>query len=541
VVAVVFLLISAFQYMAPPPRPARRAPPAGAPPPSAPTAPGAPALGAAAPTPAPEEEFPALETIHHLRGEGLDLGLSSHGGRVVQARLEHFLETRGTTKGQQAPKVDLASLKGAAGGHLRFSFEGWSPTASYNVVEETSTTLVFERESAGWRVRRSFRLDPTHFGLKTETSITNLGGESRTVQPWLELTQAVREDEKNQGSFFSGGAPIDQTTFLCADAQEVWREAAVNMKAPHQQQGQLTWAGMDQQYFLAGWVPREGQATGCAARHEGATARLSISLGSVTVAPSQTVRLTGDAFFGPKQEQWLTRVDAVLVGAVDYGWFGVIVRLLLMMLLWFYKLIPNYGAAIFLLTLFVKLITLPLTQKSFISMQRMKDLQPRIKEIQHKYAHDKAMQGQKQMELFKEEGVSPLGGCVPILVQMPVWIALYRTLYVSVELYQQPFIPGWIDDLAQKDPFYVTPLALGVVMLIQAVLTPQPEDNPQMKYVSYGMPIFFTFIMLALPAGLTLYMFYNSVLTIAQQLYIKRRFGTPSPAKKAAPAAATRR
>lgn len=523
--AVVLALITLFQLWFEPPRrpppkptqPGVTAPVAGAP--AAPS--GAPAAVAVAPAP---EEPPAPEVLKPLTGDMLKLAVSTHGGRVVEAVLPRFEDHRGLTRGQKGPPVDLATA-GPDAGHLRLSFEGWSPTASYRVVEESPASLTLERESGSWRVRRSYQLDPQAYGLKSSVEITNLAAEPRTITPALEYTSRVREDEKHQGGFLSGGAPLDQHTFLCAGPEELWREAAVNLKAPHQHAGPVRWAGMDQQYFLAGGVTRDAPVAACLGKVEGQLARLTLNYAPLTVAPSATVKISTDGFYGPKQAEWLNRVDPQLEGAVDYGWFGILVRALLWLLLKFYSFIPNYGVAIFLLTLFVKLITLPLTQKSFVSMQRMKDLQPKIKEIQAKWAHDKAMQGQKQMELFKEENVSPLGGCLPILIQMPIWIALYRTLYTAVELYQQPFIPGWIEDLAQKDPYYVTPIALGVVMLIQTLLTPQTADNPQMKYVSYGMPIFFTFIMLALPAGLTLYMFFNTVLTIAQQLYIKRRFG----------------
>ncbi|MEW5855678.1 MAG: membrane protein insertase YidC, partial [Myxococcota bacterium] len=478
------------------------------------------------------EEPETPERVIHLESPLVKLGVSTRGGRVVEASLPKFTDTR-EKKGKDAPPVDLVGGRPDALGALRLTLEGHAATASYHVKEEGPARVVLERESGGVRVTRTLELDPEGYGVKTWTELTNTADAPRTVNPQLAFAAHVRAEEKEQGGFLSGGAPLDQTTFLCQTPDELWREAAVHLKEPRDLKGKVAWAGLDRQYFLTGTVVREGEVVGCHGSLDAETARLNLQYAALTLPPGGTVKLGADSYFGPKQQAWLTRVDPRLTDAIDYGWFGVIVRLLLVLLLWFYSLIPNYGVAIFMLTLTVKLITLPLTQKSFISMQRMKDLAPRVKEIQTRWAHDKATQGQKMMELYKEENVSPLGGCLPMLIQMPVWIALYRTLYTSVELYQQPFIPGWIDDLAQKDPFYVTPLALGVVMLVQALLTPQPEDNPQMKYMSYGMPVFFTFIMLALPAGLTLYMFFNTVLTIVQQLYIKRRFGTPPAAGKA--------
>ena len=158
-------------------------------------------------------------------------------------------------------------------------------------------------------------------------------------------------------------------------------------------------------------------------------------------------------------------------------------------------------------------------------MQQMKKIAPEMKELQKKYSHDRAMLGQKQMELYREKGINPMAGCLPMLIQMPIWFALYQMLWNSVELYQQPF-GLWIMDLTRPDPYYVLPVVMGVSMLIQQAFQPTMEDQPQMKYVMWAMPIFLTFIMLKLPAGLSLYIFTNNILTIFQQVYIKRRYGT---------------
>jgi YidC/Oxa1 family membrane protein insertase len=149
-------------------------------------------------------------------------------------------------------------------------------------------------------------------------------------------------------------------------------------------------------------------------------------------------------------------------------------------------------------------------------------LQPKLKELQLKYGHDRALQGQKQMELYKSHGVNPLAGCLPILIQLPIWFAFFQMLRNSVELFDQPFY-GWITDLTTPDPYYVLPLLMGISMLIQQLLTPTPADQPQMKYVMMAMPVFLTFIMLNMPSGLSLYILTNNLLTILQQIIIKRQ------------------
>jgi YidC/Oxa1 family membrane protein insertase len=483
--------------------------------------PGTPAEAAA------QDDPPQPESLVALGKAPLLLKVSTLGGRVVEAVLPGYVEHR-VLAGEKEHPVDVSGEKGPQGGALAFTLPGLAADASFRVTSQTATEAVLERTGGGLHVVRRYKVHGDH-GLLQETELTNTGTGPRQVEPVVSFTRRIHPEEHNSGSLLSGGAPTDQTGFLCETPEKLMREIAPNLKEPVKLAGKVTWAGIDRQYFLAGAVLRKGDAVRCEGTVAADLARLNVSYAPVTLQPGASTTFTLDTYFGPKQEVLLLAADPLLANAVDYGWFGVLVRLLLKLLVWFHSVIPNYGVAVLLLTLSVKLLTLPLTQRSFISQQKMKDLGPKLKEIQAKYAHDKAMQGQKQMEMFKAEGVSPLGGCIPMLVQMPVWIALYRTLYTSVELYQQPFINGWIADLTQKDPYYVMPIALGIVMLIQAFLTPTPQDQPQMKYVQYGMPIFFTTIMVSLPSGLTLYMLFNAVLTILQQLYIKRRFGKPEP------------
>ena len=161
------------------------------------------------------------------------------------------------------------------------------------------------------------------------------------------------------------------------------------------------------------------------------------------------------------------------------------------------------------LTFTVKILLWPITDMSFRSMARMKEVQPELSKIREKYAADKQMLAQKQMELFKERGVNPAGGCFPMLLQIPVWFALYSTLRVAVELYGSPFIPGWIDDLTLADPYYVLPVILGAVILVQQKVQPQMSDNPQQQMMMKVMPIMMTVFMIALPAGLVVYILVN--------------------------------
>lgn len=512
---------------------------AATPPPNAPPPDGtAPALGQGDPSAAPTgpAEDPQLPEERLTLGTGtLNVQVSTWGGRVVSAALPRFTEHADRQKDAKSLQpVNLATAPGPTGGSLRLSFEGLPADASYRVLESTPSSVKLERNGAGFRVVRTLSTKPgTTYGITHTVDITNTGAAARTFTPRMELQSHVADAEKSAGGFLSMGMPTDQTSFLCRDKKDLMRDVALGRKdkEPLVRTEGVTWVGLDRQHFLGALLLKGGPAASeCRAELLGDTARVSLGWAPQTVQPGQTVSLQQEAYFGPKQDQLLQGMDPALRESVDYGWFGALVRMLLSLLLLFHETITNFGICIVLLTLSIKLLTYPLTKRQMVSALQMKELAPKLKALQAKYADDRATLGVKQMELYKDNNVSPFTGCVPMLVQMPVWIALYRTLFTAVELYQQPFVPGWIDDLTQKDPFYILPVVLTVIMLVQAVMTPVPDDQQQMKYMQYGMPVFFGTLMIALPSGLTLYMVTNTVLTILQQMYIKRRFGTPKTA-----------
>jgi YidC/Oxa1 family membrane protein insertase len=202
--------------------------------------------------------------------------------------------------------------------------------------------------------------------------------------------------------------------------------------------------------------------------------------------------------------------------------WAVIAKLLVTIMKFFHGLSGNWGVAIILLTVLVKLLLLPLTHRSMVSMEAMKKLQPRVDEIRKKYADDRERQNTEMMKVYQENKVNPLGGCLPMVIQMPVWIALFATLRNSYDIYQEPFFgPVW-RDLTYKDPTYLLPLALGVSMIITQRLQPQMGDPAQAKIMTWFVPIIFTLTLFNYPAGLALYIFTNNVLSIAQQYGLRK-------------------
>jgi YidC/Oxa1 family membrane protein insertase len=214
---------------------------------------------------------------------------------------------------------------------------------------------------------------------------------------------------------------------------------------------------------------------------------------------------------------------------VDFGWFHIIAVPLLKILNWFYKYVHNYGVAVILLTVLIKLIFWPLSQKSYKSMDQMKKLQPMLTKLREKYADDKERMNQEVMQLYKTYKVNPAGGCLPMVVQIPVFFGLYKALLGSIELRHAAFITHvpftnlvWLADLSVKDPYYVTPLIMGATMFIQQKMTPTGGDPTQAK-IMLLMPVVFTFMFLNFPAGLVVYWLVNNVLSIAQQWWMMRK------------------
>lgn len=236
-----------------------------------------------------------------------------------------------------------------------------------------------------------------------------------------------------------------------------------------------------------------------------------------------TARFKSNIFIGPKRIPLMQELDVGLERSIDYGWFAFISKPLHDGLSWFYKYIPNYGWCIILLLICIKILFFYPTQKSYESMAAMRKLQPEQKRLQERYGDDRQKLGQEMMALYKKHKVNPLGGCLPILIQIPVFFALYKVLLMSIEMRQAPFI-GWITDLSVQDPLFVLPVLMGISMFIQQRLNPQPPDPMQAKIMSF-LPVLFTVMFLFFPAGLVLYWVVNNILSIIQQRLVMRKMG----------------
>jgi YidC/Oxa1 family membrane protein insertase len=294
------------------------------------------------------------------------------------------------------------------------------------------------------------------------------------------------------------------------------------------------WLAMVQHYFVGAWLPQEGVQREYFARKVGADLySAGVIVPVAAVAPGETAQTSVRLYVGPQDQNRLESVAKGLDLVVDYGWLTVIAAPLFWILSWIHSLTDNWGWAIIIVTILIKLAFFPLSAASYKSMAKMRVLGPRLQRLKELYGHDKQRMQQEMMEMYRKEKINPLGGCLPILVQIPVFIALYWVLLGSVEMRQAPWL-GWIQDLSAKDPYFILPIIMGVSMIVQMKLNPAPPDPIQAK-VMMALPIVFTFMFLWFPSGLVLYWVVNNILSIAQQWQITRMIeGGKKPGAKSA-------
>ncbi|CAE6509138.1 protein translocase subunit yidC [Nitrosomonas nitrosa] len=301
-------------------------------------------------------------------------------------------------------------------------------------------------------------------------------------------------------------------------------------KADYPQNADNGWIAMLEHYFVSAWLPEQGKPREFFAKRIGDnlyTAGIIVPVGGIS--PGDTARVTMPLYAGPQEQDKLAELSPGLELTVDYGWLTVIAAPLFWLLSFYHEWVGNWGVAIILLTMTVKLLFFPLSAAGYRSMAKLRLVTPKLQRIQEQYKSDRPRMHQAMMELYKEEKINPMGGCLPILVQIPVFIALFWTLLAAVELRYAPFAL-WITDLSSPDPYYVLPVLMGISMFIQFKLNPKPTDPLQARVMQI-MPIAFSIFFFFFPAGLVLYSLVNNILSILQQWQITRLYGQPAEEK----------
>jgi YidC/Oxa1 family membrane protein insertase len=401
-----------------------------------------------------------------------------------------------------------------------------SAQTKYTVGKDaTNVDLVWHnREGMEFIIRYTFSPDSYH--IKVSHIINNPTAHSWQGNVYLRLERTPEVKHKGVASlptyvgpvYYSPDDKYKKVKFSTID-DATPKDSSVRDAIDREFAG--GWAAVIEHYFVGAWIPPKD------AVYRYFTAKLSdkrylIGLSSPkhAVAPNSHLQVTSDLFVGPKLLKALAKVAPGLDLTVDYGWTTFLSKPLFKVLSWIHGVVGNWGWSIILLTLFIKLAFYKLSETSYKSMANMRKLQPRLTALKQRFGDDKQKMQQAMMEMYKKEKINPLGGCLPIVIQIPVFIALYYMLLESVELRQADWI-FWIKDLSVKDPYFVLPIIMGISMLAQQKLNPTPVDPMQAK-VMMALPIVFTFLFLFFPSGLVLYWVVNNALSIAQQWYITR-------------------
>lgn len=473
-----------------------------------------------------------VERLVHVRTDVLDIRIDRQGGDIVYAALpqyktkldapEPFVILQQNEQRSYVAKSGLIGLDSNEGRPLyavdagEFRLGENADTLTVTLRHETAQQLV---------VHKTFTFKRGDYLVKVAYRVENRG-----AAPWQgTLYGQLRRDSSADPSVFKGGFGISSFLGFAINRLDPAAQAAGYHKlkfdnlaeTPVKVQQQGGWIALVQHYFLTAWIPAADQQN-----QYTANSRDGINLGWFTgatqsVAPGTSAEFAAQFYAGPKDQYRLRAISPGLDLSVDYGWLWWIAQPLFWLLTKIHGFLHNWGWSIMVLTLLVKAAFFWLNAKAYISMANMRRVQPKMMEIRERYADDKQKQSVEMMNLYKTEKINPLGGCLPVLVQMPVFLALYWVLLESVELRHAPWIL-WIKDLSAMDPYYVLPLLMGATMFFQQKLNPPPPDPMQAKVMQW-MPVMFTFFFLWFPAGLVLYYVVNNLLSIAQQYVITKR------------------
>jgi len=379
----------------------------------------------------------------------------------------------------------------------------------------------------GLSVEKIYTFYRNRYLIDVAFKITNHG--SAPLKPYAYF-QLVRDDKAPPGQTHSSHTYFGPVMYTAESKYKKISFSDIEKdKAEYPSHADNGWIGIVQHYFVAAWVPRGKSPREFFLKHlpDGEFAA-GLIMPSPEVLPGASATIDAPMFAGPQEQKRLKNVAPGFDLVVDYGWLSIIAWPLFWLLEKYHGLTGNWGVAIILLTVTVKLVFFPLSAASYKSMAKMKLVTPRLTKLREMYADDKAKLNQAMMDLYKTEKINPLGGCFPIVVQIPVFIALYWTLLGAIELRNAPFI-FWIKDLSAQDPYYVLPILMMISMVIQTRMNPKPPDPIQAKVMTF-MPFVFSVFFFFFPAGLVLYWLVNNILSILQQWQIQRMFNRDKPA-----------
>jgi YidC/Oxa1 family membrane protein insertase len=445
---------------------------------------------------------------------------STRGASLKSLTLKNYREENTPTAkkvilGNDADPNLLSFSTRATGFNLPDSTLFMPDSDGLNIEKNGTRQLTFNYVSGqGYTVRKVYTFTSGAYGIKLETQVFNNSAAPLVGSVQHVMTYPAEPKEKNNRFDTAGSYLFSDNSLQSNKIKDV-------SSASKRYDKTIEWAGFADKYFLNAILADKNSIASVELKKNSAGYFESVvSSPQFTINPGQSATATHRLFVGPKDIDVLKEQGNSLVQSLDLGWFTVIAKPLLYSLKFFYRYVGNYGIAIIIITIILKAFFFPLTHKSYKSMKGMQKIQPEMAKLREKYKDDKDSMNKAVMELYREHKVNPMGGCLPMVVQIPVFFALYKSLMFSIELRHAPFFL-WVTDLADKDPYYVTPVIMGITMFVQQKMTPSQMDPMQQKMM-LALPVVFTFMFLSFPSGLVLYWLVNNVLTIGQQMYINK-------------------
>jgi YidC/Oxa1 family membrane protein insertase len=497
---------------------------------------------AAAPTDAPAAEAapaPIPRERHTVRTDVFELTIDSEGATLVGARLlRHATETGRALQKSFTPLTVLTTeggrtyvaqtgLVGQAGlptHKTPMRLVEPSPDALALADGQDRLVLRFESDPHGGVVlAKTYTLQRGSYLIDVQHEVRNVGTAPAAVRVYQQLVRDGRKADSETPFYTTFTGPA-----VYSDAAKYQKVEFANIdkgKIDIQRQASDGYVAMVQHYFFSAWLLPAGTERENFVRKVDALYAVGQIGPTLTVPPGAAQTLPAQLYVGPQEEKVLERIAPGLELVKDYGWLTILAKPLYWLLEKIHGLVGNWGWAIVLLVVLIKAAFYWLNASAYRSMAKMKAINPRIMEMRERLKDNPQLMQQEMMRLYREEKVNPLGGCLPILIQIPVFIALYWVLLASVEMRNAPWV-GWIVDLSSPDPYYVLPLVMTLTTVIQTALNPVPPDPMQAKLM-WLMPLVFSVMFFFFPAGLVLYWIVNNVLTIAQQAYINHRMGAP--------------
>ena len=489
-----------------------------------------------APRPAVKSSAPTITVSTDV----FDIVISTEGGTLVGATLKRYPVAKDqpdtlvrllATEGKEFGLIESgvrAAADAAEATHLA-TFQTTRNTYDMGGADELIVPLTWQ-DASGLTVEKRYRFTRGSYEVGLEQVVTN-----GTDAPWrgAEYVRIKRHSKEIERSMFD----VDSYSFAGpiiydGDKSEKLKRKDLIEDGRFEFSAQQGWMGTIQHHFLSAAVPTPGVDYKYDVVVNGDVATSSaIRRSLATIAPGASDTFATTLFVGPKQQEQLEKIDKSLKLTVDYGWLTIISQPLFWLLSFVYGFVQNWGVAIITVTFLIKLAFYKLTESSGRSMAKMRQIQPRMKALQDRYKDDKPALSQAMMELYKREKVNPAAGCLPILIQMPFFLAFYWVLLESVEMRQAPFAL-WITDLSTRDPYFILPLIMGAAMFGQQKLNPAPADPVQAKVMQI-MPIMFTGFFAFFPSGLVLYWVTNTLLSIAQQWKVNKVVEAEAKAQKA--------